>query len=57
MLLNCMEESRYRPLAPIHSFENIINYIYSKFQNDLVCIWAGMDQNMKQSADFAMYFY
>ena len=43
--------------GPLHSFENIINYIYSKFHNDLACIWAVMDQNVKQCTDFAVYFY
>ena len=32
-------------------------YIYSKFQNDLTCIGAVMDDNVKQCTDFAMYFY
>ena len=40
----------------MHSFANIINYIYSKFHNDLACIRAVMDQNVKQCTDFAMYF-
>ena len=43
--------------GPLHSFANIINYIYSKFHNDLACIWAVMDQNRKQCTDFAVYFY
>ena len=43
--------------GPIHSFANIINYIYSKFHNDLACIWALMDQNVKQCTDFAVYFH
>ena len=51
------EVSRYRPLVPLHSFANIINYIYSKFHNDLACIRAVMDQNVKQCTDFAVYFY
>ena len=38
-------------------FANIINYIYSKFYNDLACIRALMDQNVKQCTDFAVYFY
>ena len=42
---------------PLHSFANIINYIYSKFHNDLACIRAVMDQNVKQCSDFAVYFY
>ena len=41
----------------LHSFANIINYIYSKFHNDLACIRAVMDQNVKQCTDFAVYFY
>ena len=41
----------------LHSLANIINYIYSKFHNDLACIRAVMDQNVKQSTDFAVYFY
>ena len=36
---------------------DIINYIYSKFHNDLACIRAVMDQNVKQCTDFAVYFY
>ena len=43
--------------GPLHSFANIINYIYSKFHNDLVCIRAVVDQNVKQCTDFAVYFY
>ena len=43
--------------SPIHSFANIINYIYSKLHNDLACIRAVMDQNVKQCTDFAVYFY
>ena len=43
--------------GPLHSFANIINYIYSKFHNDLACIRAVMDQNVKQCSDFAVYFY
>ena len=43
--------------VPLHSFANIINYIYSKFHNDLACILAVMDQNRKQCSDFAVYFY
>ena len=31
--------------------------IYSKFHNDLACIRAVMDQNVKQCSDFAVYFY
>ena len=31
----------------LHSFANIINDIYSKFHNDLACIRAAMDQNVK----------
>ena len=42
---------------PLHSFANIINYIYSKFHNDLACISAVMDQNVKKCTDFAVYFY
>ena len=42
---------------PLQSFANIINYIYSKFHNDLACIRAVMDQNVKQCSDFAVYFY
>ena len=38
-------------------FANIINYIYSKFHNDLACIRAVMDQNVKKCTDFAVYFY
>ena len=45
------------PGRPLHSFANIINYIYSKFHNDLTCIRAMMDQNVKQCTDFAVYFY
>ena len=50
------------PAAPffndsLHSFPNIINYIYRKFHNDLACIRAVMDQNVKQCSDFAVYFY
>ena len=41
----------------LHSFANIINYIYRKFHNDLACIRAVMDQNVKQCSDFAVYFY
>ena len=41
----------------LHSFANIINDIYSKFHNDLACIRAVMDQNVKKCADFAVYFY
>ena len=44
-------------MGPLHSFANIINYIYSKFHNDLACIGAVMDQNVKQCTDFAVYFY
>ena len=44
-------------LAPIHSFANVINYIYRKFHNDLACIRAVMDQNVKKCTDFAVYFY
>ena len=36
----CKKKSRYRPLALLHSFANIISYIYSKFHNDLACIRA-----------------
>ena len=43
--------------GPLHSFANVINYIYSKFHNDLACIGAVMDQNVKQCTDFAVYFY
>ena len=43
--------------GPLHSFANIINYIYSKFHNDLACVRAVMDQNVKQCTDFAVYFY
>ena len=43
-------------LAALHSFANIINYIYSKFHNDLAYIRAVMDQNVKQCTDFAVYF-
>ena len=43
--------------GPLHSLANIINYIYSKFHNDLACIRDVMDQNMKQCSDFAVYFY
>ena len=53
----CKKLSRLRPLGPLHSFANIINYIYSKFHNDLACIRAVMDQNRKQCTDFAVYFY
>ena len=42
---------------PLHSFANIINYIYCKFHNDLACIRAVMDQYIKQCTDFAVYFY
>ena len=41
----------------LHSFANIINYIYSKFHNDLACIRAMMDQDVKQCSDIAVYFY
>ena len=44
-------------MGPLHAFVNIINYIYSKFHNDLACIRAVMDQNVKQCTDFAVYFY
>ena len=37
--------------GPLHSFANIINYIYSKFHNDLACVRAVMDQNVKQCID------
>ena len=43
--------------GPLHSFANIINYICSKFHNDRACIWAVMDQNVKQCSDSAVYFY
>ena len=43
--------------GPRHSFANIINYIYSKFHNDLACILAVVDQNVKQCTDFAVNFY
>ena len=43
--------------GPLHSFAYIINYIYSKFRNDLACIRAVMDQTVKQCTDFAVYFY
>ena len=43
--------------GPLHSFANIINYIYSTFHNDLACNWAVMDQSVKQCTDFAVYFY
>ena len=33
--------------GPLHWLANIVNYIYSKFHNDL------MDQNVKQCTDFA----
>ena len=36
---------------PPHSFANIINYIYSKCHNDLACVRAVMDQNVKQWTD------
>ena len=36
------------------TFANIIN---QKFHNDLACIRAVMDQNVKQCSDFAVYFY
>ena len=42
---------------PLHSFANIINYINSKFHNDLACFRAVVDQNVKQCTDFAVYFY
>ena len=41
----------------MHSFANIINYIYSEFHNDLACIRAVMDHKVKQCNDFAVYFY
>ena len=41
----------------LHSFANIAIYIYSTFQNDLACIRAVMDHNVKQCTDFAMHFY
>ena len=53
----CQKLSRLRPLAPVHSFANIINYICSKFHNDRACIWVVMDQNVKQCSDSAFYFY
>ena len=37
--------------GPLHSFANIINYIYSKFHNDIACVRAVMDQNVKQCTD------
>ena len=37
--------------GPLHAFANIINYIYSKFHNDLACVRAVMDQNVKQCTD------
>ena len=43
--------------GPLHSFAYIINDIYSKFRNDVACIRAVMDQNVKQCTDFAVYFY
>ena len=42
--------------GPLRSFANIINYIYSKLQNDLAFIGAVMDQNVKHGTDFPMYF-
>ena len=41
----------------LHSFANIINYIYSIFHKDLACIRAVMDHSVKQCTDFAVYFY
>ena len=43
--------------ALLHSFANIINYIYSKLQNDLAFIGTVMGQNVKHDTDFPMYFY
>ena len=43
--------------VPLYSLENIINYIYSTFHNDFACIRVVMDKNVKQSTDFAVYFY
>ena len=41
--------------GPLHSLANIINYIYSNIHNDLACLRAAMDQNVKQCTDFAVY--
>ena len=41
---------------PLHSFANIINYIYSRFHNDLACIRAVMDQNEKTMYQFRCVF-
>ena len=45
-------------MAPLHSFANNKLYMqHSKFHNDRACIWAVMNQNVKQCTDFAVYFY
>ena len=52
-----LEVVKITAAGPLHSFANIINYIYGKFHNDLACIRAVVDQNVKQCSDFAVYFY
>ena len=39
-----LEVVKITAAGPLHSFANIINYIYSKFHNDLACIRAVVDQ-------------
>ena len=43
--------------GPLHLFENVINYIYSKCESDPTSIQAVMGQKVKKGADFAMEFY
>ena len=43
--------------GPLHSFANIINYTYSKFESDPTRIMATIGQKVMQGADFGMYFY
>ena len=52
-----MQVVKITAIGSLHLFANIVNYIYSKFHNDLACIRAVMDQNVKQCTDFAVYFF
>ena len=52
-----MQVVKLTALDSLHLFANIVNYIYSKYHNDLACIRAVMDQNVKQCTDFAVYFF
>ena len=45
---NNARSSQDNGLWLLHSFANIISHIYSKFHNDLACMQAVMDQNVKQ---------